>query len=542
MRVSHLKISNHRRVGDLNLDIRAHAVLVGPNAVGKTTVLRLLDATLGASWNQLVATLDVTVLRDPEKPLIVEVTLGDLSPDDLAYFADKVEVGVGAEAGQNWLTIRLAVSQSPVDPERSDISRAFVKPMVEDIPANREDLKVIGWSYLPASRSPDRDLGMGRTSAVRSLLHAIALNPAEVTALRTALESLSSTLDGSPSLAALRKTLAESLSSLYPEPVATDDLTIDLPTTTIDDPLADVDVRLRRDGSEGPLSAQSDGLRSLSVVAVQLLANDEARILAVDEPEIHLHPRSQSNLAGLLARAPGQRIVATHAPAVLAKFDPEHAIALSAAGGSQLPEAAFTGDPKRLQHWWVDGALEPLTARRVVFVEGISDRILTLAVGRLLDLHLDRNGVAVVSLNGAGNFKPALRLFGARGFGLSVLGLVDENETHIIAKALSIADSETELDAENFLVFHADLEEEYVNALGVADVVAMLVGSGLFTQTGLLTATAAPTVADISPADLSAHLRSNKVEAAAALAAGLSAAQAQSLSKLVKLLARATAP
>ena len=52
MRISSIVISNHQRVADLQIDVRHHAVLVGPNAAGKSTVLRLLDGLLGASLSR----------------------------------------------------------------------------------------------------------------------------------------------------------------------------------------------------------------------------------------------------------------------------------------------------------------------------------------------------------------------------------------------------------------------------------------------------------------------------------------------------------
>lgn len=540
MRIAAIRISNHRRVTDLSFDVRSHLVLVGPNAVGKSTILRLIDAAIGASWSSLFASIDPSQFRDPAQPLEVEVKLTDLNPADIAHFADKVQVAVGAAVPDVWLTARLTAVVSALDPERVEFTRSFVKPHVDDSAITRDDIRQIGWSYLPATRSPDRELGSGRTSAVRSMLRSLDLQAAEGEAIAESLQLLDEALLASTSLGDLRETLALQLSGLYPDPVAKDDLHIQLPASTLEDPLADLDVQLERDGARAPLAAQSDGLRSMAVIALQLLTSEAARVLAIDEPEIHLHPRAQANLAGLLADAPGQRIVATHAPAVLSKFLPEHAVALTSSGGRQLPVAAFAGDPKRLQHWWVESALEPLTADRVVFVEGISDRILLLAVARLLDHDFDRCGVTVVSLGGAGNFKPAIQLFGPTGFGLRILGLVDAAEAAYPATALGIAPGD--LHQHDVLISRPDLEAEVVSALGVASTVALLVGSGLFTEKGILHATGAPAAAAITSADLAAYLRKNKVEAAAALDEGLTAGQANSLTGLADLAARAVAP
>ncbi len=540
MRISRIAISNHSRVTDLDIAIREHGVLIGPNAVGKSTVLRLLDSVLGASWSQLAASLDPGQVRDHSKPMVVEVRLEDLDADDLAHFADKVEVGTGAASGSTWMTIRLCGEVSSADPDRLEISRSFVKPKVNDAAVSRDDLSRIGWVFLPATRSPDRELGTGRSSAVRSLLRAVSLAPEEVKSIESAVDALSAALESAPSLGEVREDLARELSGLFPEPVEKTDIVIDLPSSASDDPLGDVDLQLDRDGRRASLSAQSDGLRALSVVAVQLLARRSARILAIDEPEIHLHPRGQGNLGRLLATAPGQRLVATHAPSVLVRFRPTHAVAMAAGGARQLPETAFAGDPKRYHHWWLDPALEPLTADRIVLVEGISDRIILCAVAERLGYELDRSGVSVVALNGAGNFRHAVRLFGPSGFGIRLLGLVDKNEEPIPADALGIPVAD--LAAHDILTCDADLEEECATSLGVLDTVSLLTRSGLFKEAGILSSTGAASVAAVTTAALASVLRKNKVEAASALADGMTAAQAKQLTTVTQLIERAIAP
>ncbi|WP_420451163.1 AAA family ATPase [Ilumatobacter sp.] len=282
MRISRIAITNHRRVADFDLDLRGHAALVGPNAVGKSTVLRLIDCLLGATWGRLAATLDVEQLSDIAARMTVEVRLEDLSADDVAHFADKVQVGVGADVGRIWLNAQLHASVSVVDPEKLDISRSFIKPMVDDAAISREDLRLIGWTFLPASRSPDRDLGTGASGAIRSLLQAVSLNDPESTAMEDALKQFDDALTSSPSLAVLRSEFAAELSALFPEPVGKDDVSISLPSASAAEPLNDVSVHLQRDGAKVPLSDQSDGLRSLALVAVQLLARRSARILAID--------------------------------------------------------------------------------------------------------------------------------------------------------------------------------------------------------------------------------------------------------------------
>jgi hypothetical protein len=90
-------------------------------------------------------------------------------------------------------------------------------------------------------------------------------------------------------------------------------------------------------------------------------------------------------------------------------------------------------------HSWLDSALEPLTARALVAVEGISDRVLLHALARAVGLDLDQAGISVVVVNGATNFGSPLKLFGTAGFDIAILTVVDEAEAAIVAGVLGCA-------------------------------------------------------------------------------------------------------
>ena len=73
MRLTRFKVENHRRLADLDIEVRDHLVLVGANDVGKSSLLRCLDLLLGASTAQLYSCLlytspsprDATLSRMP---------------------------------------------------------------------------------------------------------------------------------------------------------------------------------------------------------------------------------------------------------------------------------------------------------------------------------------------------------------------------------------------------------------------------------------------------------------------------------------------
>src|SRR5690606_31289334 len=88
---------------------------------------------------------------------------------------------------------------------------------------------------------------------------------------------------------------------------------------------------------------------------------------------------------------------------------------------------------------WVQDKLEPLTARRIVFVEGLSDRIVLVRAAHLLDFDLDRAGVSIVEGTGAGAVASVVALFGARGFDVPLTLLIDEDARSKTAKHLGVA-------------------------------------------------------------------------------------------------------
>lgn len=47
MRLTRFKVENHRRLADLDIEVRDHLVLVGANDVGKSSLLRCLVCCSG---------------------------------------------------------------------------------------------------------------------------------------------------------------------------------------------------------------------------------------------------------------------------------------------------------------------------------------------------------------------------------------------------------------------------------------------------------------------------------------------------------------
>ena len=97
------------------------------------------------------------------------------------------------------------------------------------------------------------------------------------------------------------------------------------------------------------------------------------------------------------------------------------------------------------------------------------------AIAKACGHDLDRLGISVVEVDGAGNFAASIRLFGKDGFGVPLAGLVDEAEAGLVAKAFGVA--EATLGNERFRIARPDLEGQCLNCLGVPQHVGLLTAS-----------------------------------------------------------------
>lgn len=530
MKLTRIKIENYRRLVDADIDVRDHLVLVGANDVGKSSLLRALDLTLGASTAQLYSTLSVDDFRDPDQELRFEVDLVDFTADEKALFVD--EIFVDPATGTLSLTIQLTAS---VDPSES-LSITRIGPHAgTNRQLSRDQITGLGWKFLSAT-AQTRDLREDRRSALDDMLKAVDLG-AEKAGFDAITTSFQDALNNSTTLGDLRKQLAGQLSKALPEKLKKKDLSFVSGASADNDLLSDVRLRLTKGGVEHELSQQSDGTRALYAIALYDLMSAGANIVAIDEPEIHLHPTSQRSLARLLKSSSNQKVIATHSSDIVGAFDADSIVVVRPGGKLVQPTAGFlAADERTFVKWWVRDKLEPLTATRIVTVEGLSDRIILERVADLTDRNLDRLGVSVIETDGVSEIKPITKLFGSTGFDLAVSRLVDVDAEQTIADALGVR--VTDLRANSVFTSQRDLEEEYVRALGPARVLAALTASGQFSAGELANCTPTGGRGVYTVDDVASFCRvsKRKVRAALSVIPALTAANATSITSIDNLL------
>lgn len=526
MRLTSVKIQNHTRVANAQVEVREHLILVGPNDVGKSSLLRCLDFLLGASAAQLYNRITADDFADPLQPFVVEAGLDDLDTNDHALFPDEAVVDPTTSAIT--LTVRLAATVDANGTLGIDRTAPYSGTNRQ---LSRDQVKALGWALLGATAMA-RDLRDDRRTALNEILQRVNLGT-EKANFDAIIDQVQAQLKASTVLDGLRGNLAGQLSKALPAEVEKDALKFITAAMADGDVLADVRLHIERGGTFKDITEQSDGLRALYALALYDLNSVGANMVAVDEPEIHLHPTSQRSLARLLKDGPNQKLLATHSPDIVSAFAPDSIVSVRPGGVLVQPRAGFlSAEEKTVVRWWVRDKLEPLTANHVLAVEGVSDRIVMQAAADITDRNLDRLGVSLVETGGAADMGAIIKLFGADGFNIEMTMLIDEDARTETAARLGVAPAD--LEANGHFVSTPDLEAEYIAALGAADTWIAFGTSGLFTPNQLNNCAKTGPGGAPSEDDLRTfvHKFKHKVRAAMAIAQVLDEASARKIASL----------
>ena len=531
----HVNILNHSRIADVELDVRDHLILVGPNDSGKSSILRCLDLLLGSSVSQLYSRMTAADFRNPDQPLVIEALFSDISNADKALFP--LEIHVDSATQDLSLLIRLK-AEAALDGTLS-INRTAPDGGTR-LQLSQAQLQGIGWKLLNANSST-RELRDDRRSAVDEILTTLDLGD-ERNLFTEQIEALQTLLNKSGTLNDLKKKLSIQLTRALPQPVTQDDLAFMTGASTDDDPLDGVRLRVRSEDTTKSLSEQSDGVKAMYAIALYDLISETANIVAIDEPEVHLHPASQRSLARLLNNNKNQRVLATHSPDILGAFPADCVASIQRDGSVKQPPKGFqTVQDREAVRWWVPNRLEPLTSAHVIAVEGISDRIVVQATAEAIGRNLDQHGVSLVELGGGGDAGPIHRLFGPSGFDLPLSILIDKDYEQKTASAIGV--SCADLPAHGVWVEPVDLEHEYVTALGADPCWQAIQASGLFSSNELANCEAHDPSIPATVTNIAAFCRRKsdyKVRAAMAIARLINATIAVAMPTVHGLVIKAT--
>jgi putative ATP-dependent endonuclease of OLD family len=341
MRITRLGISNFRSIKALDLELNETTVLIGPNNAGKTAILDAVRIVLTRRWGQHgtgFTEYDVHLAdedADPKAPpgVSIEIRVEEQQagewPEALQQDLDEI-VQTDPVTGKTFIILRASCAWNEAagsfEPSWTFLN-AGRAPLVGGS-ARRMNLERF-WQYLPvfylgALRDVDDEFS-SRSQFWGRLLKAMEIPPALETKVQRVLDLLNKKLlQADPRLARI----AETLSGATRVAARDRDGKVDLRLVPLKswDLLSKAEIILRNepDWPWLPLHRHGQGVQSLSVIFLfqafvehllaELYEADSAPVLALEEPETHLHPQAARTLWTHIKALPGQKIITTHSP------------------------------------------------------------------------------------------------------------------------------------------------------------------------------------------------------------------------------------
>ena len=143
--------------------------------------------------------------------------------------------------------------------------------------------------------------------------------------------------------------------------------------------------------------------------------DDHLTILAIEEPEAHLHPAQQRLLANYFETIKNEQIIITsHSPEIVCSFIPEQIIRLSKDAGNNIIASCGTKDDFKNMFDRFSYRLNPISAETffsdgVFLVEGISEVLFYKSLAKAKKIPFESYNLSVLPVEGVG-FKPYIQV------------------------------------------------------------------------------------------------------------------------------------
>lgn len=438
MYISAVEIMSFRNFRHIEVPLRKGlTVLVGENGIGKTNFLRALGLlfstdTTWRSRHLTEADFHAKGSRDEALPIIrVRVWLSECKGDSEAL----VYKWLTKEPGVALLTYefrpgpkcpKVAKTESiPVDKYEWVIYGGEVERESVDF----RDLREISMEILTALRDAEAALAKGRRGQLMRMLNHFDSPLAQKEAIEEKIRALNQELSRSDQICdaetELNTRMSQITGSVYKQETAL------RPSEQKYESLLGVVQALMRPLGLGfdylPLEFTGLGYSNILYITAVLVQFEQAirkqnvtlPVIAVEEPEAHLHPHLEKALAGYLTRTSAQVILTTHSTHISSGTALD-SLVLMFSDENDNTRAICVGDcfanskqEKRDLERYLDATRATLLfGRAVLLVEGISEAILLPEMVKALNLQsLDKSAVSIIAVGGL-SFRPFLRLFG----------------------------------------------------------------------------------------------------------------------------------
>lgn len=440
IKIDEIRIDGFRGLKDFKMSLSETTVLTGMNNVGKTSVLKALQLLFGNS--SFLAAEDLHIDNNGKSTqIIVDAKIIAIGEDGkrTANFSEVWEIAFG-EAN-----IKMDAEEYSYVPMRvkytfQTLQNSFNRDMHilnewesagiawQDLKGKKSTIKgdYFQFHYLDAKRDIQDDLKV-RTSYLGKMLGDVAsnYNPEDVAELEKKISSLNAEAIEKSSVL---KNIQESLKGI--------DTTMDSSGKVYVSPFAkklrdlnkSLTIHYGTEDSSFTMDYHGMGTRSWSSMLsfrafVKQMCNsknpDEEAflpIIAIEEPEAHLHPNAQKQLYKQMNDMPGIKIISTHSPYVAACAELSELRGMYKSDEKtvcgSLPVTKLTSEEQRkIRQAVLTSNGELLFAKAIVLGEGETEvQALPIFCQQHLGLTPVESGLSFVDAKGCGNYYPFVAL------------------------------------------------------------------------------------------------------------------------------------
>lgn len=456
MKLTKVIINNFRSFGDSQvIGFNDQTVLIGNNSSGKTTVLQALSKLFSDKQNDRMIKKSDFHLPKGSRPgentrnLFIETIFefdeldGTLCGPAIPSFFEHFTVS--QDGAKPFLRIRLESSweddgtvEGSVDTQIYYISSDEDTIRDEDKHrAPRKDLDKIRVLYVPASRTPEKELGNASGSMLSRLVNSINWTEDEINEITDKIDELNNTfLSENGALTQINNEIQKSW-KLYHEDNRFSQAELTINSSEMAGALRQITLKFSPTTTEEAFTVSDlgDGLRSIfyfslvdSILDIELkIIKDREEnpdnprfklippiltILAIEEPENHIAPHHIGKLVKRFKQLSNndnsQVVLTSHSPAIVKRIEPEDLrylrienndrVLQTIVSGIQLPQAIDES------YKYIKGAIQAYPelyfAKLVVLGEGDSEELLLPKFFDLLGKEIDSSQISIVPLGG----------------------------------------------------------------------------------------------------------------------------------------------